>query len=167
MKSNKNIFIIICFILLLSAVFYLALNDKVSTVELPSQQSIPAPDKTPTQSNLDTNNLKISSDCFNQANLLLKEYRNEQPDFNINMNNHVNTKLQKCIVEFTFRDTVTNVIGSEVRDAYENRVLVGCLSGGPVGEKFCDIPAISSPNGEYQKLTKDVGEKMISDYMNN
>lgn len=169
MENNKNILIIICFVALISIGLYFAMgnisdqaqNKNISTQEISNRENTNTPtDRTKTD-------LKISSECFYQSNILLKDYRNEQPDFDINMNNHVNIRQQKCFVEFNYRDNISNVIGTEVRDAYENKVLIGCLSGGPIKEKFCSIPEVSSINGQYQKLSAEEGEKIIYDYMNN
>ncbi len=112
---------------------------------------------------ISTTDLNLQTKCATQAQILLKSYRQEQNGVTINETNHFNKNLQKCFVNFSTLDNVVYVVGSEVRDAYENKVLVSCHSGGPINGTVCD----SWSTGEYQRVTKEVGEQMIKDYMNN
>jgi hypothetical protein len=172
-KENKPNYVLIVLCVLVGILIIVLLSTKTNKSEIQQQDTNPVaniPSNTVVGNTVKTSSptpsIDLQTKCATQAQILLRDYRQEQNGVTINKTNHFNNKLQKCLINFSTLDNVAYVLGSEVRDAYENKVLVSCHSGGPIKEKICDIPAISSSTGSYQRITKEAGEEMIKSYMN-
>ncbi len=165
MKQNKGITSLALIMIVLGVLLVGGVSYKASQNNYVSEQI-----KSDNQNQTDNNknlllNIDLQAKCATQSETLLGNYRQEQKGVDISETNHFNNKLQKCLVNFSTRDTIVNVFGSEIRDAYENKVLLSCHSGGPISGTVCDIPSASSSTGESQRITKEDGEKIIKDYM--
>ena len=163
MKKANNILITLCALvcILIVVILYAVLKitnqpTSISTTDTVVNSEVP-----------DKNNVKLEVSCAQQAQVILKSEREKQTG-NITITNHYNKILSKCIVNVLTTDTDSTgiFIQSDIRDAYEQKVLLACVSGSKFSS-YCFIPTNSSDNGKFVKLTAEEGQNMIRSYMNN
>lgn len=114
------------------------------------------------------NQAQVAS-CAKQAMLVVEnEQKMEDQNTKFSQTNHYNKQLSKCFVEIvtTMSDDSGVIFSDEVRDAYEQKILLSCLSGSSV-KSFCFIPGNISETGMAINMTNDEGQIMIRNYMSN
>ncbi len=108
--------------------------------------------------------------CAKQAQVVLEnEQKNPDTTTSFSQNNHYNRSLNKCFVEIKtiISDNESVIFNDDVRDAYEQSVLITCLSGSSVKDPFCFIPGNQTSSGAALHMGKEQGEKQTKDYMTN
>ncbi len=163
MKNNNllPLSVLIAAVLISGTIFLSTKNKKTENVQESSITTTEQRENAVKEKNIDNDKI-----CFNQAQKIFAQYKkdNEGGLIQSNSSNHYNKKMQKCFVEIS---SISNsgVSNSYIADAFENKILIGCLSGGSIKGELCSIPAVSSSTGEYQKIDNIEAKTIISNYM--
>lgn len=108
-------------------------------------------------------------DCAKQAQLVLdNEQKKAGEDTTYSQTNHYNGLLNKCLVRLaiSMSDSKGVIFSDEIRDAYEQKTLISCLSGSSV-KSFCFIPGNHWSSGQAINMPEGEGEVQMRDYMSN
>ncbi len=110
------------------------------------------------------------ADCAKQAQIVLEnERKNPDKSMSFSQTNHFNITLNKCLIELnvTINDSGSVIFSTEIRDAYEQKTFLSCISGSLIKSPYCFIPGNYSTTGQAINMTKEEGDSKIRDYMSN
>jgi len=117
------------------------------------------------QQKIDQTNVK---NCSETAQGILDRVKADNRTSVIGGSNHYSRKKSQCFMRLTIFDTQgkTWSEAQELRNAYENKVLLTCASTNTT-PKYCFIPGNSSPSGKVVWLSLTDADARVEGDMNN